>query len=154
MQDGHLPRVSGVGGSVRVVHVGGSPDSVKRPRVATVEVPSRRLRSQCAEVRLWLIKLRVACSLMCVSNIVCRRVNRDPRLVVEFVVTSVRDGVSSARVPPSPPLLSTRPNVYLGMCDVQPGLRSIRGERGMSEGDVFGPLGKVPWREGLFGTQS
>ena len=51
MQDGHLPRVSSVGGSVRVVHVGGSPDSAKRPRVAITEIPSRRLRSQCSEVR-------------------------------------------------------------------------------------------------------
>ena len=51
MQDGHLPRVSGVGGPVRVVHVGGSPSGAKRPRVATVEMSSRRLRSHCSEVR-------------------------------------------------------------------------------------------------------
>jgi len=46
-----LPRVSGVGGSVRVVQVGWSPDSSKRPRVTIVERTSRRLRSQCSEVR-------------------------------------------------------------------------------------------------------
>jgi len=43
--------VSGVGGSVRVVHVGGPPGGAKRPRVATVETSSRRLRSHCSEVR-------------------------------------------------------------------------------------------------------
>ena len=53
MQDGHLPRVSGVGGSVRVVHVGGSPDSMKRPRIAIVEMSSRRLRSRCSGVRYY-----------------------------------------------------------------------------------------------------